>query len=341
MKRRAIFFAAFILLLGGLGASSEAAKTQFLLDWIVYGKHAPFFAAQDMGFFKKVGLDVEYKRGFGSGDTIVKIGAKAAPLGFADASSLVNARANSDVKVKIVAMNHAKAMSVVVFLKEKGYKTPKDLVGARYGTPLASSTAVIFPALAGANGFDSKDVKWIEMPYAASIPSLLAGRVDFITLFTTELPTLLPKAAALGKEVKMLYYSDWGVDTYNNGVIVHDDTIKAEPNFVRNAVKAYTDAWAWSLVHVDEAVKNFLKYAPGMSEPIIRGHLTVAIEHLFDDGVRQHGLGYTDHKKMDYTVDILTRLQKLKKRVPTEEMYTNRFLPQWPAIKAALGDKAM
>ncbi len=43
---------------------------------------------------------------------------------------------------------------------------------------------------------------------------------------------------------------------------------------------------------------------------------------------------------MDYTVEILTKLQKLKKRISTESMYTNRFLPQWQAIKAALGDKA-
>ena len=78
-----------------------------------------------------------------------------------------------------------------------------------------------------------------------------------------------------------------------------------------------------------------------MSEPIIRHHFAINTEYMFDEGVRRHGLGYMDHKKMDNTVELLTRLQKLKKRVPTGDMYTNRFLPQWPNIKAALGDKAM
>jgi NitT/TauT family transport system substrate-binding protein len=325
-----------------LGGQATAAKTTFLLDWIVYGKHAPFFSAQDEGFFKKVGLDVEFRRGFGSGDTIKKITAKVAPIGFAGADTLVAARANNaDVKVKEVAMIHAKAMSVVVFLKEKGYKTPKDLEGVRYGAPKASAPTTIFPAFAAANGFDDKKVKFIEMPYGALIPSLLANRIDIITLFATELPTIRPKAAKLGKEVGTLYYGDWGVDTYSNGIIVHEDMIKSDPKFVRNAVKATMEAWAWSMLHPDESIKGFLKNAPGMSEPIIRGHFAVAIEHLFDGGVRRHGLGYIDHAKMDKTIELLTRLQKLPKRVPTGDVYTNRFLPQWEAIKAALGDKAM
>ena len=91
MKIRMAVLAAFLFFLGGPTGQAAAAGEPFLLDWIIYGKHAPFFTAQDKGFFKKAGLDVAYKRGFGSGDTIKKVGAKAARLGFADASSLVSA----------------------------------------------------------------------------------------------------------------------------------------------------------------------------------------------------------------------------------------------------------
>ncbi|MFQ5913825.1 MAG: ABC transporter substrate-binding protein [Nitrospinota bacterium] len=338
MKTSVAFLAAFLFWGVGFSGQVGAAKQTFLLDWIIYGKHAPFFVAQDKGFFKKVGLDVDFKRGFGSGDTIRKVGAKAALLGFADASTLVNARANSDVPVKEVAIIHAKSLEIVGFLKEKGYKTPKDLVGQRYGNP--PTNRCCFPALAGANGFPPDSIKEVGMEIGSLVPSLLAGKVDFIALFATELPTLRAKAASIGKEVGAFYFADWGVDAYNNGVVVHEDSIRSNPQFVRNAVRAVVDAWAWSIVNVDETVKNFLKYAPGMSEPLIRGHLAIAVNHLFDEGVRRHGLGYMDHQKMDATVDMLTKYQGLKKRIRAEDMYTNRFLPQWPAIKAALGDKA-
>ena len=146
MKKGLTILAAFLLLAGFSVQASAAKKTTFLLDWIVYGKHAPFFVAQDMGHFKKRGLDMEFRRGFGSGDTVKKIAAKVARIGFADAGSLINGRANSDVKVVEVAMIHAKPIQVVVFLQENNnWKSPRDMVGARLARLSARQRALHFP----------------------------------------------------------------------------------------------------------------------------------------------------------------------------------------------------
>ncbi len=341
MKKLSIVLVACLFLMGGLAAQASAQKTTFLLDWIIYGKHAPFFVAKDMGYYKKVGLDVVYKRGFGSGRTIKDIAAKIAPIGFADAGSLVNARANSDVTIKQVAMIHAKTIMVVAFFKDKGYKTPKDLAGAKIGSPVGNAVRVIFPAFAAANGINPCSIKWVDMGYGAVLPSLLAGKTDVALWYATELPTARPAVAKMGKKLDYFNLGEWGVNIYNNGVIVRDETIQSDPKFVRNAVKALMEAFAWSTINVDGAIKNFVKYAPAMSETIIREHFAIMLEYLWDDGVRRHGLGYMDHAKMDNTVELLTTLGKLKKRIPTKDMYTKRFLPQWPAIKAALGDKVM
>jgi NitT/TauT family transport system substrate-binding protein len=341
MRKLIIGFTACLFLFGGLASQAKAAKTTFLLDWIVYGKHAPFFAAQDFGFYKKVGLDVKYVRGFGSGDTIKKVAARVAPIGFADASSLVNARANNpDIKVKVVAMGHAKTIMNAFFFKGK-YQSPKDLAGARIGSPQANAVRVIFPAFAAANGLDVKSVKFINMTYAQVTPAMLTGQIDVALWFATEVPKQIEAAKKIGKEMAWFSYGDYGVKVYNNGIIVREETIQSKPDFVRNAVKANIEAWAWSMVNVDKAIGNFLKYAPGMSEHIVRGQFAIALEYFFDEGVRRHGLGYMDFDKMDKTVELLTKLQKLKSRVPTKDMFTNRFLPQWSEIKATLGDKVM
>ena len=342
MKKLWIFLFAGLFLMGGLAAQASAEKTTFLLDWIIFGKHAPFFAAQDFGFYKKVGLDVVYKRGFGSGRTIKDIAAKVANIGFADAASLVNARANNpDIKIKVVAMGHAKTIMNAFFLKEKGYKHPKDLAGAKIGSPVGNAVRVIFPAFAAANGLNPCSIKWIDMPYGQVTPAMLTGQIDVALWFATEVPKQIESAKKIGKEMAWFSYGDYGVKVYNNGIIVREDTIASDPEFVRNAVKANQEAWAWSLIHPDKAIQNFFKYAPAMSKHIIRGQFAIAIEYLFDEGVRRHGLGYMDHDKMDKTVELLTTLGKLKKRIPTGDMYTNRFLPQWPEIKATLGDKVM
>ena len=56
---------------------SEAAdKVKFQLDWIIEGKHVPFYVARDRGFFEKNGLDVALLEGKGSANsaTFVDLG---------------------------------------------------------------------------------------------------------------------------------------------------------------------------------------------------------------------------------------------------------------------------
>ena len=337
MRKNGIALAACLFLLGGLASQAGAQKTTFLLDWIIYGKHAPFFVAKDMGFYKKYGIDVTYKRGFGSGRTIKDIASGVGDIGFADAGSLVNGRANSNLKVTMVAMGHAKTIMIAAFLKKKGYKTPKDMGGAIIGAPIGNAVRVVWPAFAEANKISK--VKFIDMGYGSVLPSLLTGKTDVALWFATELPTALPKASERGLEIDYFNYGKWGVNIYNNGVIVRDPDMEKRAKFIKNTVRALMEAFAWSTIHVDDAIKNFLKYAPAMSEPIIREHFAIMLEYLWDDGTRRHGLGYMDHAKMDKTVETLTTLSKLKRRIPTNNLYTNRFLPQWSSIKAKLGDK--
>jgi len=47
------------------GQAISQEKVIVTLDWVISGYHAPFFIAKEKGYFKKEGLSVEVKRGFG------------------------------------------------------------------------------------------------------------------------------------------------------------------------------------------------------------------------------------------------------------------------------------
>ena len=49
--------------LGAIIKSEAADKIKFQLDWIIEGKHVPFFVARDKGFFEKNRLDVTLLEG--------------------------------------------------------------------------------------------------------------------------------------------------------------------------------------------------------------------------------------------------------------------------------------
>src|SRR3954468_10060426 len=66
-------------------------KIVLLMNFTIQGDHGPFFVAKEKGYFKQAGLDVDIQRGFGSADTVKKIVAGAADVGFADPVPLIQA----------------------------------------------------------------------------------------------------------------------------------------------------------------------------------------------------------------------------------------------------------
>ena len=66
-------------------------RADVLMNFTIQGDHGPFFIAKDKGYFKDAGLDVDIQRGFRSADTVKKVVAGAADIGFADPVPLIQA----------------------------------------------------------------------------------------------------------------------------------------------------------------------------------------------------------------------------------------------------------
>src|SRR5436309_1172637 len=54
------------------------------LDWLYQGPNGGFMVAQDKGFYREVGLNVEIGPGKGSGSTAQLVASKATQFGFSD-----------------------------------------------------------------------------------------------------------------------------------------------------------------------------------------------------------------------------------------------------------------
>jgi NitT/TauT family transport system substrate-binding protein len=326
-KRTCLVLVVSLMSLILAGGAAAKKKKLFLLDWIIYGKHAPFFAAKNFGFYKKQGLNIFYERGFGSGDTAKRIAAKVAPFGFADTGSVIGARV-AGAKVVEVGMIHAKAPYAIYTLKNKQIRGVRDLKGYNFGSPKGNAARIMFPAFARKGGLNPGDVRWTTMKYGATLPSLLSGRVDAIVDYTTGGVTHMGKGRDAGKTVTEFRYTNVGFDVYSNGLIVHEDTIKQNPDMVRRWVKANMEAWGHCLIYTQKCLNNFYKYAPAMTKRLVNGHYIEALNLLIDEGVKRHGLGWMTRKKMNDTIGLVTKYTPLKRRIKTKDLYTNKFLPQ-------------
>jgi len=301
-------------------------KITFLLDFTPYGKHAPFFAALEKGFWKDAGFDVTIIKGEGSATTISSYAAGAVNFAFSDTPTLILARSKGAL-VKVAGVIHDKSLYALGTLVENNIKTPQDLKGKRIGSSVGDASRVMFPAFAKLNGIDADSVRWVDMTPPARVASLVLGQVDAVMLFVTETPTFSAKAKEAGKHWKDFPYADYGLDLYSHGLLVRDDLITNQPDRVKHFIEASMKAWAWSIEHPQEALAIFLKHNPAVDPDQAREHFRIAIKHIMTDAAKREGIGYIDAEKMKRTVDFVSQYFNVQ-GVSLDDVYTNRFTPK-------------
>ena len=312
---------------GGGQSGQNLRKVTFLFDVTPYGKHGLFYTALDKGFWRENGLDVTIQSAQGSGDNVTKIGAKAAEFGFADTGALILGRAKG-ARVKEIAMVHYKNLMMVVALKKFGINTPKDLEGHTFASTAADAGRVLLPAWAKIAGFDDTKVNLITVDQAAKPGSMVAGQTQGALDYYTAFPAYVSTAKQQNEDVNAILYADYGMDIYNNGVIVHEDTMQGSPDLVRGFLNGVIKGIVYAVEHPDEATDITLKYNPGLSKETARAQLQIAIDDVMVDEVRRNGVGPMSQDKMQFTLDTISAAYPLERTVTLDEIYTNDFVPK-------------
>src|SRR5260370_4689831 len=218
-------------------SSSAALDTVTLItDFGYNGRQGYFFYGLDRGYYRDAGPDVKIVRGKGSVDAIRQVGAGNAMFGFADAGSLVLARANDQIPVKLVAIVYGKPPQAIFCREDAGLKEPKDLEGNAIANPAGGSIPDLFPAFAKAAGIDRQKVRWV-VASSESLPGLLAAnRVPCVGQFTVG-EAMLRAQLAPARLVRFAY-SDPGLSYYGNGIVTTEATLVGKSDLVRRFVEA-------------------------------------------------------------------------------------------------------
>jgi NitT/TauT family transport system substrate-binding protein len=302
--------------------SARAADAVTLItDFGYNGRHAYFFVALDKGYYKDAGLDVKIIGGKGSVDAIRQVAAGNANFGFADAGSLVLARANDSIPVKLVAVVYARPPQAIFCAEEAGLKTPKDLEGKSVANPAGGSIPDMFPAFAKAAGIDAAKVNWV-IAASSALPGLLAsGKVPCVGQFTVGEPML--RAQAAPKKLVRFAYSDPGLSYYGNGVIATEETIKSNPDLVRRFVAATIKGLKSAIADPTAAGAIMHKMHPEVTADVAKGE-TEAVAELAQ--VKGKPLAEIDPAGIQATIDVVNGAFKLKSPVKAGDVYMPGFV---------------
>jgi NitT/TauT family transport system substrate-binding protein len=292
-----------------------------ITDFGYNGRHAYFFVALDKGYYTAAGLDVKILRGQGSVDAIRQTGANNATFGFADAGSLVLARGNDQIPVKLAAIVYAKPPQGIFCSEDSGFKTPKDLEGASVANPPGGATVDMFPIYAKAAGIDAGKVKWV-VASSESLPGLLVGKkVPCVGQFVVGEP-LLKKQIAPEKLVRFGFL-DVGLSFYGNGIVATDATLAAKPDLVKRFVEATIHGMRDAFANPNEAGAIIHKYHPEIDVDVGAGE-TRAVAELAQ--VQGQPLGLIDPARIDETIQVVKTAFKLNAPVSASDIYAPGFV---------------
>jgi NitT/TauT family transport system substrate-binding protein len=306
------------------GRAQTKRQVTMRLDWLYQGPNAGFLIAQDKGFYEEAGLSVEIGPGKGSGSTAQLVASKAAQFGFADGFVVGNG-VSKGMGIKMVAGVFRRNPTAVVVLEESDIKRPKDLEGKTVAIPTGATQFQQWPAFVKGCGLDAGAIRITNIDPAGSPPALITGQVPAIAGYAQG---YVPSVEIRGnKKARILWYADCGVTAVSNGIIVHGDLIKDDPELIRSFVAASLKGFLYGRAHIDEIAAVVKKFSEATVPAISRREAELSFDTWVTPNTAGKPLGWMSDKDWNETVAVLKQYGGVTTPLEAAQLYTNEFVP--------------
>jgi NitT/TauT family transport system substrate-binding protein len=306
------------------GRAQTKRQVTVRLDWIYQGPNAGFMVAQDKGFYEQAGLNVEIGPGKGSGSTAQLVASKATQFGFADGYVVGNG-VSKGMNIRTVAGLYRRNPTAVVVLAQSDIKTPKDLEGKTIAIATGSTQFQQWPAFVRGCGLDANKIRIVNIDPAGSPPALITGQVPAIAGYALG---QVPSVEIRGNtKARVFWYADCGVTAVSNGIVVHNDLIKEEPELVRGFVVATLKGFLYGRQNVDEMIAIARKYSPAIEPTIARREAEMSWQSWISPNTVGKPFGWMAEKDWQETVEVLKQYGGVTTPLEAQQLYTNEFVP--------------
>ncbi len=310
--------------------SAAQTKIKMVLNWKYQGPQAWFFIAQDKGYFKAEGLDVEMDQGEGSAASIIKVANGSYNAGFGDINALIEIASKKPAEAPLaVFMMYNLPPFTIAVKKDSPIKTPKDLEGKTIGGPANDAALKLFPAFAKVAKIDASKVKITNMTPNLREQMLKQGQVDAVFGYIN---TIWFSAKAFGmdpdKDLRFINYGDHGLDLYSNAIVVSRQLARDNPNAVKALLKALNRAIGDTLANPEAGMDTVLKREPLVKRDIEKERLVATIkEEMNAPEIAKIGLGDVTDERLDKTINVVIEANGLTRKPSKEEVFSRAFLP--------------
>jgi NitT/TauT family transport system substrate-binding protein len=317
-----------VLLLAPMAATAQE-PVRMILNWRLEGPNAPFFLAEDRGFFREEGLAVRLDPGEGSSAPIGRIAAGTYDAGFGDINTLIEFTARQPERRVMAAMVlYTRPPMAVVSLARANITRPQDLLGRRVAAPQNDTGFRLFPAFAQLAGIDAGRVNFQAVAPTLRETLLVRGDVEAVTGFDSTVWFALKGLGVRREDVRFMYYGDHGVDVLSNSILISTELAERRPAVARGLLRAIARGWVEAIRDPSAAVAHIAR-----REPLLNPALEVErLQWVIDNQIRTpeavaNGIGHVDPARLERAIGIVAQGFALPRRPAAAEILTDSFLP--------------
>ncbi len=308
-----------------LGQPATAADdVSVRLNWITGGTNIAWYLGLERGYFKKEGINLKITDGRGSVVAAQLVANKSDQFGMSDGAAIA-LTASKGAPIKSVMSIRSSSGYAVIFLKDSGIKTLKDLEGKRLAITAGDALTQQWPLVVKHNKLNADKIQLTYMDAPAKSVALMEKKVDAMLGNFVDQGVLIEQK---GFKVDFLKFSEHGVNNVTMALAAHEDLIKQNPDLVRRFVRAASQTWADYKKDPKAATDAAVKHKPELNHKLVLGQATGNIQLMDSPNTKGKVVGWHSDKDWDDTIAQLRELGSLKSDKPPTTYYTNDFIPK-------------
>lgn len=308
----------------GASSSGELKKITFVLDWTPNTNHTGLYVAQEKGYFKDAGLEVEIVQPPENGAEVLTASGKA-QFGMSFQDSLAPAFSGDNVlPVTAVAAVIQHNTSGIISRKGEGMDQPRGLEGKKYATwdlPVEKAT---LKNVIEEDGGDFSKVKLIPSMVTDEVTALKSKSVDAIWIFYAWAGIKMEQE---GLDTDYFAFADINpvFDYYTPVIVANNDFLKDEPETAKAFLAAVSRGYEDAARDPEGAAGILMKAAPELDPELVKASQAyLADKYKADAPV----WGYVNPKRWNNYYEWLDENGLTETPIGPDTGFSNDYLPQ-------------
>jgi NitT/TauT family transport system substrate-binding protein len=326
MRRKKAIFSALVLVMGLVSSPPQtfaADHMKMTFNFLADTGFIPFLYADELGYYKDVGIEVEFEQGRGSVVTAQLIAQGKADVGFADSPAAISVAAKGG-PIKIIAVIQQAGSYGIVSLLDSGIKEPKDMEGKKIAVCPGCAQVPLLDAMIAAQHLDASKIQIENVSEEAFTGMLAKKQVDAVVQDPQDIMVQLSHD---GVGTQIMYLRDHGIAMVSFAVIANEEKLKANPSLYKRFIAATLKGLAAAIKNPEAGVDVLRKRYPDSAPKAtaLEAFTKYDIPTFCIAGAKS--LGSPPQTAWDTSYQIMVKSMHIPADKPMTYYYSTEYLP--------------